>query len=109
MCLPLMFISKFLFFLIVQVWMRQRGFPGSADSLNGFLISMLLVHLTVNVGDQKITGNMKAFQIFRICIEALGNLHTVNFYMISSCNLQLHSVSKRIQRRQVVLLKICGL
>ncbi|KAI5084140.1 hypothetical protein GOP47_0000309 [Adiantum capillus-veneris] len=57
--------------LLLKVWLQQRGFSNMSDSMNGFLISMFLAHL-IYTGDRKITGNMNALQIFRVCIESLA-------------------------------------
>lgn len=50
------------------------------DSLNGFLVSMLLAHL-IHTGERKITGNMNALQIFRIFIETIGILSAIPNYL----------------------------
>ncbi|KAH7300451.1 hypothetical protein KP509_24G063300 [Ceratopteris richardii] len=57
--------------LLLKVWMRQRKFPQMHDSLNGFIMTMLLAYL-ISTGDRKITSNMNATQAFRVCIESIA-------------------------------------
>jgi hypothetical protein len=51
-----------------QVWLSQR-FGNSEDTLNGFLMSMLIVHL-VNI--KKLNAGMGAYHVFKIALQYLG-------------------------------------
>jgi len=56
----------------MQVWARQRTSIYTHDCLNGYLISAILVFLTVDSGGSIITKSMTTRQIFRVVMNFLG-------------------------------------
>jgi U3 small nucleolar RNA-associated protein 22 len=55
----------------MQVWARQRTSIYTHDCLNGYLISAILVFLTVDSGGSIITKSMTTRQIFRVVMNFL--------------------------------------
>jgi hypothetical protein len=55
-----------------QIWLRQRGMHVGADTMNGFLASMLLLHL---LQSRKVNREMSSYQIFRAALDFIGT-HT---------------------------------
>ena len=56
----------------MQVWARQRTSIYSHDCLNGYLISAILVFLTMDSGGSIINRSMTTRQIFRVAINFFG-------------------------------------
>lgn len=56
----------------MQVWARQRTSIYTHDCLNGYLISAILVFLTLDSGGSIITRSMTTRQIFRVVMNFLG-------------------------------------
>jgi hypothetical protein len=56
-----------------QVWSRQRGIYGAADSLNGFLSTILIAYLASPAGGKRINQHMTALQVFRLTMESIAN------------------------------------
>lgn len=69
--------------MFLQVWSRQRGIYDAADSLNGFLSTMLIAYLASPAGGKRINQHMTALQVFRLTMESLanGNLLEKGVYM----------------------------
>lgn len=59
--------------LLLKVWSRQRGIYGAADSLNGFLSSILIAYLASPAGGKRINQHMTALQVFRLTMESIAN------------------------------------
>ena len=51
-----------------QVWLRQRGFSTASDGLNGFVMTMILVHL---IQQRKANSQMSSYQLLRATLEFL--------------------------------------
>lgn len=66
-----------------QVWSRQRGIYDAADSLNGFLSTILISYLASPAGGKRINQHMTALQIFRLTMESLasGNVLEKGIFM----------------------------
>lgn len=66
-----------------QVWSRQRGIYDAADSLNGFLTTILIAYLASPAGGKRINEHMTALQVFRLTMESLasGNVLEKGIYM----------------------------
>ncbi|KAG2623176.1 hypothetical protein PVAP13_3KG040362 [Panicum virgatum] len=58
--------------VLVKVWARQRTSIYTHDCLNGYLISAILVFLTVDSGGSIITKSMTTRQIFRVVMNFLA-------------------------------------
>ncbi|KAG2615033.1 nucleolar protein 6-like [Panicum virgatum] len=58
--------------VLVKVWARQRTSIYTHDCLNGYLISAILVFLTVDCGGSIITKSMTTRQIFRVVMNFLA-------------------------------------
>lgn len=58
--------------VLVKVWARQRTSIYTHDCLNGYLISAILVFLTVDSGGSMITRSMTTRQIFRVLMNFLA-------------------------------------
>ncbi|CAD6334079.1 unnamed protein product [Miscanthus lutarioriparius] len=58
--------------VLVKVWARQRTSIYTHDCLNGYLISAILVFLTVDSGGSMITRSMTTRQIFRVLMKFLA-------------------------------------
>ena len=56
-----------------QVWARQRGIYDAADSLNGFLSTILIVYLASPAGGKRINQHMTPLQVFRLTMESIAN------------------------------------
>ena len=52
-----------------KVWLQQRGMSQEAGHVDGFLLSMLLVHL---VQQRKVNRQMSSYQILRILMQFIG-------------------------------------
>lgn len=70
----------------MQVWSRQRGFYDSADSLNGFLSTLLIAYLASPAGGKRINQHLTALQVFRLTMESIanGNVLEKGIYMPGS-------------------------
>jgi len=70
-------------FYLLQVWSRQRGIYNVADSLNGFLSSILIAYLASPAGGKRINQHMTALQVFRLTMESLasGNVLEKGIFM----------------------------
>lgn len=55
----------------MQLWLRQRNMHGAEDTLNGFLMTMLVVHLCEL---KKIGRYMNALQVLRGTLDFIGAL-----------------------------------
>ncbi|XP_066359297.1 uncharacterized protein [Miscanthus floridulus] len=58
--------------VLVKVWARQRTSIYTHDCLNGYLISAILVFLTVDSGGSMIIRSMTTRQIFRVLMNFLA-------------------------------------
>uniref|UniRef100_J3NBP4 Nucleolar protein 6 n=2 Tax=Oryza brachyantha TaxID=4533 RepID=J3NBP4_ORYBR len=58
--------------VLLKVWARQRSSIYTHDCLSGYLISAILVFLTVDSGGGLINRSMTARQIFRIVVKFLA-------------------------------------
>uniref|UniRef100_A0A0D3HRU2 Nucleolar protein 6 n=1 Tax=Oryza barthii TaxID=65489 RepID=A0A0D3HRU2_9ORYZ len=58
--------------VLLKVWARQRTSIYTHDCLNGYLISAILVFLTVDSAGSMINRSMTTRQIFRIVMKFLG-------------------------------------
>lgn len=52
--------------LLFKIWLRQRSMHVGADTMNGFLASMLLLHL---LQLRKVNREMSSYQIFRAALD----------------------------------------
>ncbi|KAG0572004.1 hypothetical protein KC19_VG060900 [Ceratodon purpureus] len=59
--------------LLLKVWSRQRGIYDAADSLNGFLSTVLIAYLASPAGGKRINEYMTALQVFRLTMESIAN------------------------------------
>jgi hypothetical protein len=55
----------------MKVWLRQREMYKYSDTFNGFLATMLVVHL---YQQKKITKSMSSYQMFKIALQFIGNI-----------------------------------
>ncbi|KAJ0411565.1 hypothetical protein ATCC90586_004215 [Pythium insidiosum] len=55
--------------VLAKVWIRQRGFHKTMDSLNGFLISMLLLYLYAK---KRIAAQTPSDQMFKVLLQFLS-------------------------------------
>jgi Nrap protein PAP/OAS-like domain len=65
--------------VLLKSWLWRRGLDRSVDSLNGFLLSMIAVH--VHYAD-RLFSSMTAYQIFKVVITFLSQeewIKSVNF------------------------------
>lgn len=60
--------------ILLKVWARNRSSLYSHDSLNGYLISMILSHL-VGSGESLIHKSMNVMQIFRVTLKFIATLN----------------------------------
>ncbi|WVZ88498.1 hypothetical protein U9M48_035015 [Paspalum notatum var. saurae] len=58
--------------VLVKVWARQRTSIYTLDCLNGYLMSAILVFLTLDTGGSIITRSMTTRQIFRVVMNFLA-------------------------------------
>ncbi|KAJ1264901.1 hypothetical protein BS78_08G037300 [Paspalum vaginatum] len=58
--------------VLVKVWARQRTSIYTHDCLNGYLMSAILVFLTLDTGGSIITRSMTTRQIFRVVMNFLA-------------------------------------
>lgn len=58
-----------------KVWLRQRGFYNSIDSMNGFLVSMILCHLHAT---RQVTNGISSFQMFKVLMQFIGDLQQLS-------------------------------
>jgi len=54
--------------ILFKVWLRQRGLSTVSGGLNGFVLTMLLVHL---IQSRKANREMSAYQLLRVALEFL--------------------------------------
>ncbi|KAL3680637.1 hypothetical protein R1sor_023593 [Riccia sorocarpa] len=59
---------------LAKVWLRQRSVDGYYNGLNGFMISMLIVHLSTSAGKFRISEHMSALQMFRVTLDSIGTM-----------------------------------
>ncbi|KAL2621529.1 hypothetical protein R1flu_001734 [Riccia fluitans] len=59
---------------LAKVWLRQRSVDGYHNGINGFLMSMLIVHLSTSAGKFRISEHMSALQMFRITLDSIGTM-----------------------------------
>jgi U3 small nucleolar RNA-associated protein 22 len=64
----------------MQAWERQRTSIYAHDSLNGYLISVVLVFLTIDSGGSIINRSMTTRDIFRIFMNFLGTSKQLKVY-----------------------------
>ncbi|TDH70104.1 hypothetical protein CCR75_009087 [Bremia lactucae] len=55
--------------LLAKVWLRQRGFQKAIDSLNGFLISMVLLYLYEK---KRVIAQTSSDQMFKVLLQFLA-------------------------------------
>lgn len=58
--------------ILLKVWARQRASIWAHDCLNGYLISVILSYLVIDVGGNHINKSMKAMQIFRVMLNFIA-------------------------------------
>ncbi|TYZ58379.1 hypothetical protein PybrP1_001999 [[Pythium] brassicae (nom. inval.)] len=56
--------------VLAKVWLRQRGFHEAHDSLNGFLVSMLLLYLFLK---QRVSAQTPSDQMFKVLVQFLAS------------------------------------
>lgn len=56
--------------VLAKVWTRQRGFHKAHDSLNGFLVSMLLLYL---YGKKRINAQTPSDQMFKVLVQFIAS------------------------------------
>ncbi|XP_068637494.1 uncharacterized protein [Aristolochia californica] len=98
--------------ILLKIWARQRSSVHSHDSLNGFLISIILAYLATESGGNRISKSMKALQIFRVTLDfiATSKLWEAGFTLQSSSQSNVSKEEKR-QRQQsfgILLYDISG-
>ncbi|KVH92355.1 Nrap protein [Cynara cardunculus var. scolymus] len=55
--------------ILLKVWARQRSSLHTCDSLNGYLISIIMAYLASESGKARINTTMTAMQIFRLTLD----------------------------------------
>nr|XP_043615466.1 nucleolar protein 6 [Erigeron canadensis] len=58
--------------VLLKVWARQRRSLHTYDSLNGYLISIIMAYLASESGKARVNKAMSAMQIFRITLEFMA-------------------------------------
>ncbi|GAB9470483.1 Nucleolar protein 6 [Globisporangium polare] len=56
--------------ILAKVWIRQRGFHKTHDSLNGFLVSMLLLYLYLK---KRISAQTPSDQMFKVLVQFIAS------------------------------------
>lgn len=59
--------------ILLKVWARQRSSVHTYDSLNGYLISVIMAYLASESGKARINKAMTVMQIFRITLDFMGS------------------------------------
>ncbi|KAJ9561979.1 hypothetical protein OSB04_007139 [Centaurea solstitialis] len=58
--------------ILLKVWARQRSSLHTYDSLNGYLISIIMAYLASESGKARINKAMTAMQIFRLTLDFMA-------------------------------------
>ena len=82
--------------LLLKVWLRQRNFHKANDSINGFLLSMLICHL---FNSKLVTKHMSSYQMIKVTLQFIAkhNLKDGIFIANSNNNTNNHKDENRIQ------------
>ncbi|KAG6473342.1 hypothetical protein ZIOFF_067257 [Zingiber officinale] len=96
--------------ILLKVWARNRNSLYSHDSLNGYLISMILSHLVVGSGESLIHKSMNVMQIFRVTLKFIeGDMKFTLALFKFSATARLHiELNVSLSQLVVVLLKALG-
>ncbi|XP_024527195.1 nucleolar protein 6 isoform X1 [Selaginella moellendorffii] len=58
--------------MLLKVWLRQRSSYAQPDTMNGFLLSIMILHLSSVAGGQRLSNHMTALQNFRVSLEMIA-------------------------------------
>ncbi|KAG9448910.1 hypothetical protein H6P81_008875 [Aristolochia fimbriata] len=87
--------------ILLKVWARQRSSVHAHDSLNGFLISVILAYLTTESGGNRINKSMKALQMFRVTLDfiATSKLWEAGFSLQAPGQSNVSKEEKRLRQQ----------
>ncbi|XP_042442836.1 nucleolar protein 6-like [Zingiber officinale] len=94
--------------ILLKVWARNRNSLYSHDSLNGYLISMILSHLVVGSGESLIHKSMNVMQIFRVTLKFIATLslkgRPLFLHPQGHCNIAKEDLNQLVKSFDTVLL-----
>ncbi|XP_042444358.1 nucleolar protein 6-like isoform X1 [Zingiber officinale] len=94
--------------ILLKVWARNRNSLYSHDSLNGYLISMILSHLVVGSGESLIHKSMNVMQIFRVTLKFIATLNLKGrplfLHPQGHCNIAKEDLNQLVKSFDTVLL-----